>query len=175
MGREAGEVLIRPASAADIPGVRAMLLEYAAWIDLDLAYQEFEAELDHLPGDYAPPTGALLVAEFCGGEISSLPRRSSDEISRAKAGVIALRRRDAETCEMKRLYVRPAARGQRLGEALVHRLLDEARRRGYRTIVLDTLPAMRGAQALYERLGFKDIPPYYDTPIVGTRFMAKEL
>jgi GNAT superfamily N-acetyltransferase len=166
MGTGPSGIMIRPATAADLPEVRAMLVEYAAWINQDLAFQEFAAELDHLPGDYAPPTGALLVADS---------HRTSPPTPPALIAVIALRRRNAETCEMKRLYVRPIARGLGLGRALVHRLLDEARSRGYRTIVLDTLPAMHDAQAMYERLGFTDIPAYYDTPIAGTRFMSKEL
>lgn len=167
MGTRPGAI-IRPATLGDIPEVRAMLVEYAAWINLDLAFQEFQSEIDRLPGAYAPPAGALLVAETA---------RSVDSAQGQPplVGVIALRRVDQDTCEMKRLYVRPAARGTGLGQALVNLLLDEARQRGYGSIVLDTLPAMGAAQAMYEWLGFTDIPPYYDTPIVGTRFMSKKL
>ena len=142
-----------------------MLEEYAAWIGLDLAFQDFAEELAGLPGDYAPPGGALLVAAT--DVASGAPQ--------TRLGMIALRRRSDTVCEMKRLYVRPSARGLGVAPALVDRVLEEARQRTYRTIVLDTLTMMTGAQRLYERLGFRDIPPYYDTPIAGTRFMGREL
>jgi GNAT superfamily N-acetyltransferase len=153
------KVLIRPARPDDMAAVRAMLRDYVEWIGLDLAFQEVDAELDGLPGDYAPPRGALLVAV---GE------------SRY-GGMIALRPFEDRICEMKRLYVRPEARGHGLARRLVEALLDEARRLGYAEIRLDTLPMMGSAQALYEATGFVDIPAYYDTPIAGTRFMRKTL
>lgn len=153
------EILIRHAQAADIPEVREMLREYVEWIDLDLAFQEIETELAELPGDYSPPEGVLLVVP---------------EGHRLLA-TIALRPYDGTVCEMKRLFVRPEARGRGLAKQLITRLLDEARRIGYTEIRLDTLPMMTDAQTLYANLGFVDIAPYYDTPIAGTRFMAKRL
>ena len=148
---------IRAARPDDRAEVRAMLQEYVAWIGLDLAFQEIDAELDGLPGDYAPPHGALLVA-------------TDDD---RRVGMIALRPLEGRVCEMKRLYVRPEARGSGLARQLVERLFGEARRLNYVEIRLDTLPMMSDAQALYEALGFVDIPPYYETPITGTRFMGR--
>jgi GNAT superfamily N-acetyltransferase len=143
-----------------MPHVRRLLQEYVAWIALDLAFQEIDAEIDGLPGDYAPPRGALLVA--C-------------EPGQPPVAMIALRAIEPQVAEMKRLYVAPSARGKGLARALILRLLDEARALDYHEMRLDTLPMMGEAQALYAALGFVDIPPYYDTPIAGTRFMAKRL
>ena len=136
-----------------------MLQAYVGWIGLDLAFQEIDAELAGLPGDYAPPAGALFVAA------------EGDQL----AGMIGLRPFEAGICEMKRLYVRPEARGHGLAKQLIAVALDEARRLRYSEIRLDTLPMMGDAQSLYVSLGFHDIAPYYETPIAGTRFMAKRL
>jgi ribosomal protein S18 acetylase RimI-like enzyme len=151
--------MIRPAQTNDIPEVRTMLREYVAWIGLDLAFQEIEDEIAALPGEYDPPRGLLLVAE----EHHQL------------VGMIALRPLEGSISEMKRLFVRPPARGRGLATELINSLIDEARRNGYDEIRLDTLPMMGDAQSLYESLGFEDIEPYYDTPIRGTRFMSKRL
>ena len=136
-----------------------MIEEYVAWIALDLAFQEIDAEIDGLPGDYAPPRGALLVVEDQGRLV----------------GMIGLRPFTDAISEMKRLFVRPEARGRGLARQLVARVLEEARRLGYTEIRLDTLPMMGEAQGLYVALGFRDIAPYYETPIAGTRFMSKTL
>lgn len=151
---------IRLATSDDLPRIRQLVREYVEWIALDLAFQEIDAEIDGLPGDYAAPRGILLVASIPG----ELP-----------AAMIALRPFDDTIAEMKRLYVHPSARGQGLARTLILRLLDEARALGYQEIRLDTLPMMSDAQALYTALGFTDIAPYYDTPIAGTRFMALRL
>jgi ribosomal protein S18 acetylase RimI-like enzyme len=150
---------VRPATGADIPHVREMLREYVEWIGLDLAFQEIDAELSGLPGEYAPPRGALFVAVE--GE--------------RHLGMIALRPLDGTFAEMKRLYVRPEARGRGLARRLIARLCDEGKRLNYTELRLDTLPKMGEAQALYETYGFVDIEPYYETPIAGTRFMAKKI
>ena len=150
---------IRPAIGADIPHVQQMLREYVKWIGLDLAFQEIDAELDLMPGDYAPPLGALFVAV---------------EGDRYLA-MIALRPLEGAVAEMKRLYVRPEARGRGLARRLIARLCEEAKRLNYTELRLDTLPMMGEAQALYEACGFVDIEPYYETPIAGTRFMAKKI
>jgi ribosomal protein S18 acetylase RimI-like enzyme len=150
---------IRPALADDIPEVRTMLREYVAWVGIDLGFQEIDNEIAALPGAYDPPGGALFVAEE----------------GHHLIGMIAMRHLDGSTAEMKRLFVRPEGRGRGCAKALVHRVLDEARRRDYEEIRLDTLPMMSGAQSLYESLGFEETDPYYDTPIAGTRFMAKKL
>ena len=151
--------LVRAAAPDDIPDVRQMLSAYIEWIGLDLAFQEIDAEVAGLPGDYAPPTGALFVA-------------ANDE---GLGGMIGIRLFDGRICEMKRLFVRPAARGHRLATKLIDTALAEARRIGYVEMRLDTLPMMTDAQSLYVAMGFRDIAPYYDTPIAGTRFMAKAL
>jgi ribosomal protein S18 acetylase RimI-like enzyme len=168
-GSDVPEIAIREASQADIPEVRAMLREYVAWIGLDLAFQEVEAEIDGLPGEYAPPRGALFVA--------SANRASADKSDQRPplVGMIGLRPLDGDVCEMKRLFVRPEARGHGLAKQLIGRVLAEAHRLRYAEIRLDTLPMMGDAQALYVALGFEDIPAYYDTPIAGTRFMALRL
>jgi putative acetyltransferase len=136
-----------------------MLAEYVAWIGLDLAYQEIDAELAGLPGEYVPPRGALLVAEDAAQLV----------------GMIAFRPLEGPISEMKRLFIRPEARGRGLARQLIAELLREAKAAGYTEIRLDTLPMMGDAQSLYVALGFRDIPAYYDTPIAGTRFMAKTL
>lgn len=112
-----------------------------------------------LPGAYAPPGGLLLVAARGAGLV----------------GTIAYRRVDEGTCEMKRLFISPEARGLGLGRALITRAIADARAAGYGRMRLDTLPVMREAQAMYEAFGFRDIPPYYASPIPGTRFMARAL
>ena len=151
--------MIEPARRADLDEVRAMLREYQAWLNVDLCFQSFEEELAGLPGAYRPPDGALLVAR---GDSRLL-------------GMVALRRRDSTIAEMKRLYVRDAARGTGLGRRLAERIIAEARALGYRELWLDTLPVMQDAQRLYVRLGFADIPPYYPSPVEGTRYMALTL
>lgn len=151
---------IRPArSAADLDAIRALLRTYESEIGFDLCFQGFAAELAGLPGDYAPPSGRLLCAESDGRIV----------------GCVALRALDDERCEMKRLYVVPSYRGGRLGFLLVGRILDEARKAGYRWMLLDTAPGMEKAQALYELFGFRDVPAYTHNPIPGVRFMAAPL
>ncbi len=147
---------ISAAGPEDLAAIREMLTEYAAWVAVDLGFQQFEREVQGLPGDYQPPFGCLLIARIADGP----------------AGMVALRRRDDERCEMKRLYVRPEARGTGLGRQLAERVIAEARARGYREMLLDTLPVMQDAQRMYLTLGFRDIAPYYESPIPGTRYMA---
>ncbi len=139
--------------------MRALFEEYAASLPFDLGFQEFERELAGLPGAYAPPRGALLIAREQG----------------AAVGCVALRPLGHDTCELKRLYVRPETRGSGAGRALTERALDEARRIGYRRIRLDTVPGMERAQALYLKLGFRDVPPYAPNPISGARFLELAL
>jgi len=155
-----GAFEIRLASAPeDIAAARALFEEYERSLGFSLCFQNFSAELASLPGAYAPPGGRLLLA-FAGTE---------------PAGCIALRKIGDGTGEMKRLWVRPDFRGTGLGRRLAGTLMAEARAIGYRAIRLDTLPSMRAAQALYASLGFKDIPPYNDHPLEGTRFMEAAL
>jgi len=146
---------IAHAATDDLPAVRELLAEYAAGVGVPLDFQGFDREVAELPGAYAPPRGALLVVRVDG----------------ALAGCVALRPLAGDACEMKRLFVRPAARGLGLGERLALAVVAEARRLGYRRMRLDTLPTMAAAQSLYERLGFRDIPPYTANPVAGTRFL----
>ena len=153
------ELDISAANAADLDDVRALLREYAAGLGFSLSFQGFDDELAGLPGAYAPPAGALLVAR--------------DETG--IGGCVALRPLAPGVCEMKRLFVRPAWRGRGAGETLARAIVEEARRLGYRRMRLDTTPGMDAAQALYARLGFREIEPYTENPVPGTRFLELAL
>lgn len=135
--------------------VRVIFKEYADWLGFDLCFQNFDRELAELPGDYAPPSGRLLLVI------------EGDKI----AGCVALREWGTDACEMKRLYVRDAFRGKGFGRTLATTVIDEARKIGYKRMRLDTLPSMIGANRLYESLGFVEIEPYRHNPIEGARFM----
>lgn len=143
----------------DAAAVRALLLEYREGLGFDLCFQDFDRELAELPGEYAPPGGALLLA-VDGGR---------------PAGCVALRRIDGEICEMKRLYLRSSCRGTGCGRRLAETILAEARRMGYSRMRLDTVPSMTEAIALYRRLGFREIGPYRYNPIEGTLYMERTL
>ncbi len=134
---------------------RELFREYASELGLDLSFQGFDRELAELPGEYVPPTGRLLIA-FDGDRA---------------AGCVALRPRSSDTCEMKRLYVRDPYRGTGLGRLLAQAIIAEARDIGYRRMLLDTLPSMDRAISLYLSLGFREIEPYYESPVEGTRFL----
>lgn len=141
----------------DLAAIASLFRAYAASIDVDLAYQGFEAELAGLPGKYAPPEGALLLArETAGNPIGCVAFRPLPE---------------AGACEMKRLYAAPPARGSGLGRALVDAAVAEARQAGYTSMCLDTLPSMAQAITLYRRFGFADTAAYYHTPVAGTLFL----
>jgi len=146
-------------SKSDWVTARELFEEYAASLGFDLSFQDFDREVASLPGDYASPRGVVLLALD----------------GSAAAGCIALRPLAAETCEMKRLYVRPSHRGTGLGKRLAEAILAEARALGYRRMRLDTVPGMEAAIALYRALGFRDIEPYRANPIPGALFMEREL
>ena len=146
-------------SADDIGIVRSLIREYQQRLGVDLSFQGFEAELEALPGSYAPPSGRLLLAWR----------------EQTPVGCVALQRIDATRAEMKRLYVPPSARGLGVGRRLVAQLLSEAHAMGHTEVVLDTLPTMMEAQRLYRELGFRDIEPYRANPIAGTRYLGKQL
>lgn len=139
--------------------VRALFLEYAASLPVPLDFQDFEHELAGLPGDYAPPGGRLLLACWDG----------------APAACAALRPFEAATGELKRMYVRPAFRGRGIGRTMALRLLDDARTIGYGRVLLDTLPTMGEAQALYRSLGFRPVAPYRFNPVEGAVFLSLDL
>jgi GNAT superfamily N-acetyltransferase len=152
------DIVIRDAGPADIAVVRALFEEYAASLDVDLCFQNFAQELVALPGDYAPPRGCLLLAER-----DALP-----------LGCCALRPlHDAagDLGEVKRLFVRPQARGSGLGRSLARMVIERAKTIGYRTLKLDTLATMNEARMLYESLGFRACAPYYRNPLPGTIYM----
>ncbi len=142
-----------------IEEIRKLFLEYARSLEIDLDFQDFETELNTLPGKYQPPDGALILALVEGRE----------------AGCIALRKISKDICEMKRLYVRDEYRGLGLGKKLVGMIIDEAVNNNYQYMRLDTLPTMKSAQSLYLSFGFYDIEPYVYNPIQGTRFMELKL
>ena len=151
--------LVQVETPQQVEDVRQLLREYEASLNVSLCFQDFEKELAELPGDYAPPRGRLLLGSD-GGQ---------------PAGCIALRALDDETCEMKRLYLRPAFRGKGAGRQMATAIIELARKLGYRRMRLDTLAAMQEARALYQSLGFKRIEPYYRNPHPGTEFMELEL
>ena len=151
---------IRPAHGdADMDLVRILLREYADWVGTDLYFQNFEQEVAGLPGSYAAPRGALLIA-ISGPDA---------------AGCIALRPFRDDVCEMKRLFVRAEFRGTGLGRRLALAIMEEARILGYRRMRLDTLPQQTDAHRLYASLGFREIEAYRENPIAGSRFLELDL
>jgi GNAT superfamily N-acetyltransferase len=144
----------------DMATVRELFVEYQDWLGVDLCFQGFEEELAGLPGSYARPGGNVWLAERAGGVI----------------GTVALRpMAEAGDCEMKRLYLRPAARGAGVGRRLAEACLDYAAAAGYRRLCLDTLATMPEARGLYRALGFSEIPAYYHNPLGGTLYLACDL
>ncbi len=152
---------IAQAEAAEhIEQVRRLFVEYGESLSFSLCFQSFDTELAGLPGDYAPPSGCLLLAE------------SDDK----PAGCVALHRLEDGVCEMKRLYVRPAFRGKKIGLALANAVITEARGIGYTRMRLDTIAAsMKEAVAMYRALGFVEIPPYRPNPIQSALYMELKL
>jgi len=146
-------------STESLGAIRELFVEYSKSLDVDLCFQGFAEELAGLPGQYAKPSGRLLLAHEHGQAI----------------GCGALRRVSEEICEMKRLYVRPMARGRGAGLALINALMKGAREIGYAKMRLDTLPSMTKAIALYRALGFKEIAPYRYNPIPGSLFLEMAL
>ena len=158
-----GNLSIRPArSPEDLRDARCLFSAYATWLNVDLEFQDFNDELERLPGKYAPPQGEILLA-----------RDSNETI----VGCVALRPfgSDGRTCEIKRLYVIPEARKLRLGRKLVVEIIKAAVAYGYTEMRLDTLGYMHDAIALYMKFGFTPVDAYYDTPLADTIFLARTL
>ena len=155
--------LVPAESAEQIAAVRELFSEYAASLSIDLGFQNFDAELAGLPGVYAPPGGALLLALVDGAPAGCVAMRALPESDHTNA------------CEMKRLYVRRAFRRFGLGRLLTQQLMDLATQSGHSCMLLDTLDDMEAARGLYTSLGFEDIPPYYFNPIPGAHYLKVEL
>jgi GNAT superfamily N-acetyltransferase len=154
-----GGAIIQAQTDAEYGAARVLFQEYAAGLGIDLGFQGFAAELVQLQSMYAAPAGFLLLA-----------RAAEDFV-----GCIGVRRRSADSCEMKRLYVRDAARGSGLGRTLALAAIRRARGAGYQRMLLDTLADMIAARALYSELGFRACEPYCHNPHPGTTFMALDL
>jgi len=143
----------------DLQQAKILFKEYAASLDFALEFQNFEKELAGLPGNYAPPEGCLLLALY------------REQV----AGCVALRKIDRAICEMKRLFVKLSFRHLGIGTALARTVIQEAKKKGYIRMRLDTVPSMKEAHALYESLGFRKIPPYCHNPVPGAVFLELEL
>jgi putative acetyltransferase len=154
---------IQPARAQqDMAITGEMFREYQQWLGVDLCFQNFDAELAGLPGKYAPPSGEIFIARQAGATAGIVAVRAVPEIS-------------PDTSEMKRLYVRDAWRGQGLGRQLAELVINFARKAGYRKMVLDTLPHLQTAIAMYGTMGFIEIDPYYVNPLPGVVYVEKIL
>jgi N-acetylglutamate synthase-like GNAT family acetyltransferase len=152
--------VIRDARNDEVEVMRRLLRDYERSIGVDLCFQGFEDELEQLPGEYvAAAGGAFLVADNGDGLV----------------GCVALRAFSAESCEMKRLYVDPRARGEGLGRQLVEGVQERARSFGYEKMLLDTLPSMQTAQNLYRAIGFVEVQPYRNNPVAGVTFLELTL
>ncbi|MCX5753656.1 MAG: GNAT family N-acetyltransferase [Candidatus Krumholzibacteria bacterium] len=151
--------IVHVSSPEEMPLVRTLFEEYAASLDIDLCFQDFERELETLPGGYGPPEGTIIIA-FSDGE---------------PAGCVALRRFESKICEMKRLYVKPEHRGKGIGRALAGAVIERARELGYASMKLDTLRSMTEANALYVSLGFTECAPYRHNPCESPVYLELSL
>jgi putative acetyltransferase len=154
-----GGSVIEKISARDIEGAKEIIREYLRWIAVDLSFQRVEDELAGFPATYEEPEGAFFLA------------RAGEEI----AGCVGMKKIGDGICEMKRLYVRDRFKGKGIGAALVERLVEEARAKGYARMRLDTLRKMEAAIGLYRKLGFREIGQYVENPLPGALFMEKDL
>lgn len=151
--------ILEASSQAELAEAARLFSDYAESIGVDLEFQGFSAELAGLPGDYAPPTGTILLA------------MAADQA----LGCVALRLLEPGICEMKRMFVCPAGRGRKLGRLLAEAVISRARHMGYRTLRLDTLQSMTAARSLYRSLGFVPIPPYCHNPLPDAEFYQLDL
>ena len=143
----------------NIEQLKELFAEYTSSLGIDLTYQNFAEEFSNLPGKYAQPNGRLYIAYSEG----------------VAAGCVGLRNFDTCRCEMKRLYVRSQFRGLRIGKMLAEQVIIDAKALGYNSMLLDTLSTMEGARGLYQKLGFMEIAPYYNSPIKDTLFLCRSL
>jgi putative acetyltransferase len=155
--------LLTPSTAQEWDAVRRLMREYAGQLGVDLCFQNFESELAGLPGPYQAPRGALLTLHADGDLAGCCAVRPLDNTDHANA------------CEMKRLFVRRPYRGMGYGRMLAEAILDTARQNGYACVLLDTLSDMETARALYQDLGFAEIPPYYYNPTAGSHYLKVKL
>ena len=155
--------LLQADTPALLVGARELFLEYADGLGVDLCFQQIDAELATLPGDYAEPGGALLLVMVDGQPAGCGAIRALPDVDYANA------------CEMKRLFVRPAFRRLGLGRVLALALIEQAIQAGYSTLLLDTLDDMEAARGLYTSLGFEEIPPYYFNPLPGAHYLKVDL
>jgi ribosomal protein S18 acetylase RimI-like enzyme len=151
--------LIKVRDKEHLIAIRELFLEYAESLGFSLCFQDFDKELAGLPGEYAPPTGCLLLAV-----VDSTP-----------CGCVALHKLEEGICEMKRLYIKPEFRGRGFGKWLVNTVIDEAKKIGYIKMRLDTVPQMKEAIILYREIGFREIEPYRENPIEGALYMEIDL
>ena len=154
---------VTPDTPAELETVRGLFREYADALKVDLCFQDFASELALLPGEYAQPRGKLLMALLDGTAVACCAIRPLDNVDYPNA------------CEMKRLYVRPGVRSTGIGRQLVEAMLDFATLSDYDCVLLDTLDDMESARALYQDLGFEEIPPYYHNPIAGAHYLMAKL
>jgi putative acetyltransferase len=161
----------RAESPGDIALARALFVEYARWLSVDLCFQGFDAELASLPGAYAAPSGRLLLAGASDAAFGCIALRPLAHGCDGPSATAA----DPRIGEVKRLYVRPAHRGERWGHRLAETLIAEARAIGYRELKLDTLGWMAAARALYADLGFRECAAYYDNPLPEVVYMSLQL
>ncbi len=157
-----GELLV-PASESDWADIRQLLLEYADGLGIDLCFQNFDLEMAQLPGAYGPPMGAMRLARVDGRPAGCCAMRALFSVDYANA------------CEMKRLYVRQQYRGLGLGRRLAEDIMEAARLAGYASVLLDTLDDMETARAMYQDLGFIEIPPYYYNPVAGSHYLKADI
>jgi len=143
----------------ELPAIKGLFQEYAESLDFELDFQDFREELAALPGKYAPPLGSILVAREDGETV----------------GCVAVRPLGEQICEMKRLYVKPAHRGRKVGRQLALAIIEEAKRLGYKAMRLDTVVAMKEASALYKALGFQPIDAYCYNPLPGAMYFELKL
>ena len=178
-------VLMTPDAPHELDAARSIFRDYAATLTIDLRFQNFEAELAQLPGEYADPRGMLMLALVDVDVVHAEQRARVPTLQRANgvlthvAGCCGLRPLDsadyANAAELKRLFVRPGFRGLGLGRQLTEAALDAARSAGYACVLLDTLDDMESARALYEDLGFAEVPPYYHNPVPGAHYLKVDL